>query len=98
MNEPSLDPVLAYLREHSGRYSLAALREQLLQNGYDPAAVDQAIAVYRQEVPSARAWPKTLGVVAIDGVLLVLVILLIFSGGGSVDDTLLTGLGALYGL
>jgi hypothetical protein len=98
MTDPSLEPILAYLRKNSGRFSEEALRGELVRNGYDPAAVDQAIAVYRQEVPPSRAWPKTLGVVALDGALLVLVILLIFSGGGSVDDTLLTGLGGLYGL
>jgi hypothetical protein len=49
MTDPSLDPILAYLREHSGRYSLSALREQLLQTGHDQDLVDRAIAIYQHE-------------------------------------------------
>jgi hypothetical protein len=78
MTDPSLDPIFAYLREHSGYYSYSDMREQLLGSGYDPAQVDQALAIYQQENPptfSARepVWPK---------VLLVLVanILLVFTG------------------
>ncbi|HTG34941.1 MAG TPA: hypothetical protein VLB76_18625 [Thermoanaerobaculia bacterium] len=48
MNEPSLEPILAYLREHSWHYSLAALRERLLQDGQDPATVEWAIAMFKE--------------------------------------------------
>jgi hypothetical protein len=77
MTDPSLDPIFAYLREHSGRYSLSALREQLLQTGYDRAEVDRAIAIYQQENPPTAplpVWPKALQVVGINIVLGLLVI------------------------
>jgi hypothetical protein len=74
MTDSNLDPIFAYLREHSGRYSLSALREQLLQTGYDPALVDRAIAIYQQENPPTfpeSVWPKAL-LVAGGNVLLVI--------------------------
>jgi hypothetical protein len=55
MTDPSLDPILAYLRQYSAQYSLPALREQLVQNGYDPATVDAAIAVHQQGGPQPAA-------------------------------------------
>jgi hypothetical protein len=78
VNDPDLDPILAYLREHSGYYSYSDLREQLLGNGYDQAEVDRALAIYQQENPptvSARepVWPKAL-------LVLVANILLVFTG------------------
>lgn len=48
MTDPSLEPLVTYLREHSGGYSVEILREQLLQNGNDPATVDRAITIYQQ--------------------------------------------------
>jgi hypothetical protein len=80
MTDPSLDPIFAYLREHSGRYSYSALREQLLENGYAPAEVDRALAIYQQEnqpTVSARepVWPKALLVLVVN-------ILLVFTGPG----------------
>src|SRR3954453_17208472 len=70
MTDPSLDPIFNYLREHSGRYSLSALREQLLQTGYDPAEEDRAIAVFQEQpTPPAsrqRVWPWALLVLAIN--------------------------------
>jgi hypothetical protein len=56
VNDPSLEPILAYLRYFAGRYNLAALREQLLQTGYDPAAVDRAIAAFQEQqaLPAPR--------------------------------------------
>jgi hypothetical protein len=65
MTDPDLDPILEYLREHSGYYSYSDMREQLLGNGYAPALVDRALAIYQQENPptfSAResTWPKAL--------------------------------------
>lgn len=73
MTGPSLDPILAYLREHSGRYSLSALRDQLVESGYDPAEVDRAIAIRQQESPPTAPlpiWPKALLVVGINAVLI----------------------------
>jgi IS5 family transposase len=51
MTEPGPDPILAYLREHAGRYRVADLRERLLESGYDPAAVDRAVQVVQAENP-----------------------------------------------
>jgi hypothetical protein len=73
MTDPGLDPILAYLREHAGRYSLPALREQLVRSGYDPARVDEAMAVYQEQNPPAprsRIWPKALLVLAVNSVLI----------------------------
>lgn len=51
MTEPAPDPIFAYLREHAGRYRVTALRERLLESGYDPAAVDRAVQVVQAENP-----------------------------------------------
>ncbi len=71
MTESDLAPILAYLRENHGRYSLAALRRQLLENGSDPVDVDWAIRIFQQENPAARprVWPKALLVLAVNAVL-----------------------------
>src|SRR3954452_18527844 len=82
MTDPSLDPIFAYLREHSGRYSLSALREQLLQTGYDPAEVDRAVAIYQQEDPpklSPPVWPKALLVAGANVLLVIFGILALIS-------------------
>jgi len=65
MDNQQIDPIFAYLREHSGRYSYSALRDQLVENGYDPAEVDRALAIYQQENPPAFAarewvWPRAI--------------------------------------
>ncbi|HEY2293119.1 MAG TPA: hypothetical protein VGM86_20635 [Thermoanaerobaculia bacterium] len=78
MDDQQIETLFAYLREHSGRYSLSALREQLLQTGYDPALVDRAIAIYQQENPptfSARelVWPKAV-LVLLANILLALLV------------------------
>ena len=73
MTDPGLDAILAYLREHSGRYSLAALRQQLLQGGYDPAAVDSAIQIFQGTNPpktGERVWPRAWRVVLINALLM----------------------------
>lgn len=63
MPEPSLEPLLAYLREHSSRYSLEALRTQLIEAGHAPEAADRAVAAFRYEqgqrtgAPERSAWP-----------------------------------------
>jgi hypothetical protein len=62
MTEPGRDPILAYLREHAGRYRVAALRQRLLQGGYDPAAVDRAVQAFQTENPPGLrqlVWEKT---------------------------------------
>jgi hypothetical protein len=71
MREPGLESILAYLREHSERYSLTALRRQLLQNGCQPDEVDLAILIFQQEnpVPRSLVWLWMGLIVAINTVL-----------------------------
>jgi len=92
--EPSPDPILDYLREHSGRYSLSALREQLLQSGYDPAAVDRAIAVFQDQqpppVPRQPVWRKALQITAANAVLIAVAIGI---GASGFNETVLSALG-----
>ncbi len=108
MTDPSLDPIFAYLREHSGRYSLSALREHLLQTGHDPAMVDRAIAIYQQENPPALpapvpVWPKALMVLAVNAALMAVVAKVLVSGASNdtVSSTgfllLMIGCGELLG-
>ena len=74
VNDPSLDPILAYLREHSGRYSPEALRRELLQNGYDAASVDRAIQIYQGQAQPKRRMPTWLmACLIIIGVIVLLV-------------------------
>jgi hypothetical protein len=85
MTDSNLDPIFDYLREHSGRYSLSALREQLLQTGYDRAEVDRAIAIYQQENPPTfpeSVWPKALLVAGGNVLLVIFGILALSSGKG----------------
>jgi len=49
MPDANLDSLVAYLRLNSQRYSPEVLREHLVAQGYDPALVEQAMAVYRDE-------------------------------------------------
>jgi hypothetical protein len=83
VNDPSLDPILAYLREHSWRYSLAALREQLLKTGYDPAAVDRAIAAFQEPpvppAPRQRFRPWVLQIVTFNSVLTIVLTMILSS-------------------
>lgn len=62
MSEEDLEPLLAYLREHSRRYSLEALRDQLLAAGHAPETADRAIAVFQAQSPPPEkpAWPVAL--------------------------------------
>lgn len=66
MPDESLEPLLAYLREHSSRYSLEALASQLIAAGHSPEMADRAVAVFRFEQaqtgkpPDKSAWPIAL--------------------------------------
>jgi hypothetical protein len=74
VTDPSLEPILAYLREHSGRFSPEALRRELLQNGYDAASVDRAIRIYQGQAQPKRRMPIWLMVLLIViGVIVLLV-------------------------
>ena len=77
MNDQNLEKVLAYLNEQSGRYSLGALRQQLLQTGYDPVIVDQAIQIHQGNdaaLPKPRTGRKVLLVLAVNAALAALLI------------------------
>lgn len=71
MNNRHLEAILAYLNENSGRYTLEALRRQLLETGYDAETVDEAIRIHRENPspPRISFWPKAFGVVAVNVVL-----------------------------
>jgi hypothetical protein len=86
MPEESREPLLAYLREHSSRYSLEALRAQLIEAGHAPEVADQTVAAFRQEqsqrtgTGERSAWPIAIGVALLDfavpgGILAVLAVL-----------------------
>src|SRR5437764_596067 len=83
MTDPNLDPIFDYLREHSGRYSLSALREQLLQTDYDRALVDRAIAVFQEQptplAPRQRFRPWVLQIVAFNSVLTIVLTMILSS-------------------
>lgn len=101
MPEENLETMLSYLREHSGRYSLEALRGQLLAAGHSPEAADRAIAEFRAQGPPPErpVWRLSLLVAAVDLALLGLAVALVLSMPGF-DDAVVTaallGLPALY--
>ena len=72
MSEENLEIMLSYLREHSGRYSLEALRGRLVAAGHSPEAADRAIDEFRMESPPPErpAWRLALLVAAVDLALL----------------------------
>lgn len=101
MPEENLETMLAYLREHSGRYSLEALRGQLLAAGHSPEDADRAIAEFRAQGPPPEkpVWRLALLVAAVDLALLGVVVALVLSMPGSSDELLTAvflGLPALY--
>jgi hypothetical protein len=101
MPDENLETMLSYLRENSGRYSLEALRGQLLAAGHSPEAADRAIAEFRAQSPPPErpAWRLALLVAAVDLALLGVVVAMVASMPGIPDDLLtaaLIGLPALY--
>ena len=100
MPDASLDPIFAYLREHSGRYSLSALREQLLQTGYDRAEVDRALAIYQQEnsaTPPEEVWPKALLVIPLNILLAFIALSGVNFNNGKVSPITFVALGIFCG-
>lgn len=81
MPDENLETMLSYLREHSGRYSLEALRGQLVAAGHSPEAADRAIAEFRAQAPPPEkpAWRLALLVVAADLAVLGLLVALAFA-------------------
>ena len=87
MEDPVIETILAYLRENSGRFSLDAMRHELLQDGYDAAAVDQAIELFRRESPVSSPGKNALraGLGAVMGlgcVILLIIAVIILAAGG----------------
>jgi len=86
MTLPVNDPptLLAYLRENGIRYSTEALRDELVSQGQDPAAVDAAVEEYQHESTARGAQRIPVGpgclVAAINLVPPVLGILGLYSG------------------
>jgi hypothetical protein len=65
MDQSSLEPILAYLRENSGRYDSATLRESLLRAGYPPDEIDREIPwlpTPKSPAPLRPTSPPTFGV------------------------------------
>lgn len=96
--------MLAYLRQHRDRYSLEALRTQLLAAGKSPALIEQAIARLQAEQPvqhRPRRWPQIIGLAILNTLLLPVVaylLAIIFgtSADAPVTATLITGPGLLF--
>ena len=68
MHDKDLKALLAYLKENAPRYSVDALRAQMVKAGHPPEEVDQAIAVFqgRLRPPEGPAWPLAIGVALLD--------------------------------
>jgi len=102
MIDSSLETILAYLREHSGLYTLAELRERLLRDGCDPATVDRAIAVFQEQPDPLEdnqlVWPKTLVVMAVNAVLMAVAVEGLISGPGGPRDDHLKLIGVLLSI
>lgn len=68
MHDQDLKALLAYLKENAPRYSVDALRAQMVKAGHSPEEADQAIAVFqgRLRPPEGPAWPLAIGVALLD--------------------------------
>jgi hypothetical protein len=84
MNDWDVEAILAYLNENAGRYSLEALRGQLLQAGYAPAIVDWAFQVYQENAsgppPSSSSNARSCGLALLIGFLICVVLVLLVFG------------------
>jgi len=49
MPDANVESLVAYLRLNGQRFSLEALHQQLVEQGYDAALIEEAMAVYRGE-------------------------------------------------
>lgn len=101
MTEPSPDPIFVYLREHAGRYRVAALRERLLESGYDPAAVDRAVQAVQAENPPRLhklVWEKIWRVLRVNAWLMGAWIVLDYAPGmdGGVREGIMLSLFAIF--
>ncbi len=68
MHDKDLKALLAYLKENAPRYSVDALRTQIVKAGHSPAEAEEAIAVFqgRLRPPEGPAWPLAVGIALFD--------------------------------
>jgi hypothetical protein len=71
MSRRNLEALLAYLAENAGRFSMDALRAQMVKAGHRPDAVERAIRVYQgtEPPPDPPAWMGAVIVAVADLVL-----------------------------
>ncbi|MEA2602699.1 MAG: hypothetical protein QOF89_3691 [Acidobacteriota bacterium] len=71
MSRRNLEALLAYLAENAGRFSIDALRAQMVKAGHRPDAVERALRVYQgtEPPPDPPAWPGAVMVAIVDLVL-----------------------------
>ena len=99
MSRKDLAALLAYLAENGGRYSVEALRVQILKAGHSPADADRAIAVFqgRMPPPEPPVWGPAL-LVALADLALAFICYELFSrnGAGKVPCSALALISGLY--
>lgn len=68
MHDKDLKALLAYLKENAPRYSVEALRAQIVKAGHSPAEAEEAISVFqgRLRPPEGPAWPLAVGIALLD--------------------------------
>jgi hypothetical protein len=71
MSRRNLEALLAYLAENAGRFSMDALRGQMVKAGHRPDTVERAIRIFQgtEPPPDPPAWPGAVIVAAVDLVL-----------------------------
>src|SRR5262245_33848562 len=94
MPRRDLEALLAYLTENSGRFSLEALRAQIVKAGHSPAAADRALRTFQgvEPRPEPPSWPGVVAVTVVDSALVGLAVLLFSSSqkeGGCITVALL---------
>ncbi|HEX4963011.1 MAG TPA: hypothetical protein VF173_19425 [Thermoanaerobaculia bacterium] len=74
MPRRDLDALLTYLRENAGRFSLEALRAQMVKAGHKPEAIERALRVFQgtEPPPDPPSWPGAVVVAAADLLLVAL--------------------------
>jgi hypothetical protein len=69
MPEANVESLVAYLRLNGQRFSPDALRQQLMEQGYDAALIEEAMTAYREEASHTTrrglsGWKVALGCLA----------------------------------
>lgn len=89
MPDPQLDLLVAYLRQHGGRFVVEALRQQMLSEGNDPALVEEAIRIYQSEKPAPPprpVWPLALGIAFANLAAIILIFATFATFGESIEE------------